>query len=107
MFAGKTFARKAGLAAATLGGGAAATYCGTTEDGNWMFPKRMRVSKLPRSGSSSGSDSSNNLLSAIGNTPLIELRSLSAATGVRVLAKCEHLNPGGSIKVGGRLLLLR
>lgn len=38
------------------------------------------------------------VLSAIGNTPLIELRSLSAATGCRVLAKCEHLNPGGSVK---------
>ena len=38
------------------------------------------------------------VLAAIGNTPLVELRSLSAATGCRILAKCEHLNPGGSVK---------
>ena len=31
-------------------------------------------------------------------TPLVELRSVSAATGCRVLAKCEHLHPGGSVK---------
>lgn len=33
-----------------------------------------------------------------GNTPLIELKSLSRATGCRILVKCEQLNPGGSIK---------
>jgi cysteine synthase len=40
----------------------------------------------------------NNILSAIGNTPLVELRTLSKFTGCTILAKCEHLNPGGSIK---------
>jgi cysteine synthase A len=34
----------------------------------------------------------------VGDTPLIEIESLSAATGCRILAKAEHLNPGGSIK---------
>lgn len=34
----------------------------------------------------------------IGNTPLLELTSLSKATGCRILAKAEHLNPGGSVK---------
>eukprot|EP00123_Amoebidium_parasiticum_P022799 comp9532_c0_seq1/m.4565 comp9532_c0_seq1/g.4565 ORF comp9532_c0_seq1/g.4565 comp9532_c0_seq1/m.4565 type:complete len:389 (-) comp9532_c0_seq1:654-1820(-) len=34
----------------------------------------------------------------IGNTPMIELRQLSAQTGCRILAKCEFLNPGGSMK---------
>lgn len=38
------------------------------------------------------------ILSAIGNTPLVEIKSLSNATGCRILAKAEHLNPGGSIK---------
>jgi cysteine synthase A len=38
------------------------------------------------------------LAGAIGNTPLIEIESLSAATGCRILAKAEHLNPGGSVK---------
>jgi cysteine synthase A len=38
------------------------------------------------------------LLAAVGNTPLIELKTLSALTGCTILAKCEHLNPGGSVK---------
>jgi cysteine synthase A len=38
------------------------------------------------------------LLETIGNTPLVELRSLSQATGCRILAKCEHMGPGGSVK---------
>lgn len=35
---------------------------------------------------------------AVGGTPLIELKSLSAQTGCRILGKAEFLNPGGSIK---------
>jgi len=38
------------------------------------------------------------LLSAIGNTPLIELQSVSPTSGVRMLAKLEGCNPGGSVK---------
>ncbi len=34
----------------------------------------------------------------IGNTPLIRIPSLSAATGCTILGKAEHLNPGGSVK---------
>ncbi|KAG7390356.1 Conserved oligomeric Golgi complex subunit 2 [Phytophthora pseudosyringae] len=34
----------------------------------------------------------------VGNTPLVELASLSEATGCRILAKAEFLNPGGSSK---------
>jgi cysteine synthase A len=34
----------------------------------------------------------------IGNTPLIRLEKLSAATGCDILAKAEYLNPGGSVK---------
>ncbi|OQS01168.1 cysteine synthase [Achlya hypogyna] len=34
----------------------------------------------------------------IGNTPLVKLQSLSAATGCTILAKAEFLNPGGSSK---------
>ena len=38
--------------------------------------------------------------SAIGNTPLIRLRSVTRdlPAGVTVMAKAEHLNPGGSVK---------
>jgi len=40
------------------------------------------------------------LLNAVGNTPLIEIRHIwdSEKTGVRVLAKLEGSNPGGSVK---------
>ncbi len=38
------------------------------------------------------------IIDSIGNTPLIELRSLSKATGCRILAKAEYMNPGGSVK---------
>ncbi|RKP36587.1 tryptophan synthase beta subunit-like PLP-dependent enzyme, partial [Dimargaris cristalligena] len=34
----------------------------------------------------------------IGNTPLVRLPSLSAATGCQIYAKAEFLNPGGSPK---------
>jgi cysteine synthase A len=35
---------------------------------------------------------------AIGNTPLIRLNRLSAATGCEILGKAEFMNPGGSVK---------
>lgn len=35
---------------------------------------------------------------AIGSTPLIELTNLDVPAGVRIFAKLEYLNPGGSIK---------
>jgi cysteine synthase len=37
-------------------------------------------------------------LAAIGRTPLVELTRLGRGLRVPVLAKCEHMNPGGSIK---------
>lgn len=38
------------------------------------------------------------ILDQIGKTPLVFLKRLSEGLTVPVLAKCEHLNPGGSIK---------
>jgi len=39
------------------------------------------------------------LLDAVGHTPLLELSRIAAEVpGVRLLAKAEHLNPGGSVK---------
>lgn len=35
---------------------------------------------------------------AVGNTPLIRLRSFSEQTGCEILGKAEFLNPGGSVK---------
>jgi cysteine synthase len=38
------------------------------------------------------------VLAAIGRTPLVPLSRVAAGARVPVLAKCEHLNPGGSVK---------
>ena len=38
------------------------------------------------------------LLDCIGHTPLIPLRRICRDSPVPVLVKCEHLNPGGSVK---------
>ena len=38
------------------------------------------------------------LTDAVGNTPLIELKSLSRLTGCKIYGKAEYLNPGGSVK---------
>ncbi|GJP43774.1 hypothetical protein CLOM_g3191 [Closterium sp. NIES-68] len=38
------------------------------------------------------------LVAAIGNTPLIRIASLSAATGCEIYGKAELVNPGGSVK---------
>jgi cysteine synthase A len=37
-------------------------------------------------------------LQAVGHTPLIKLRRLSAETGCEILGKAEFMNPGGSVK---------
>ena len=41
---------------------------------------------------------SNDILDAIGNTPLVEIPRLSPNPGVRILAKLEGFNPSGSVK---------
>ena len=38
------------------------------------------------------------ILDRIGRTPLVPLRRIGRGLPVPVLAKCEHLNPGGSVK---------
>jgi cysteine synthase B len=38
------------------------------------------------------------ILAAIGNTPLVELKTLNSGSGVRIFVKLEGNNPGGSIK---------
>ena len=41
---------------------------------------------------------SHSILDAIGNTPLVEIKKLNPNSKVRILAKLEYFNPGGSIK---------
>ena len=38
------------------------------------------------------------ILDSIGNTPLVEIRKLNPVKGVKIFAKLEYMNPGGSIK---------
>ena len=38
------------------------------------------------------------LVSCIGNTPLLRLNAASEETGCEILGKAEFLNPGGSVK---------
>jgi len=46
------------------------------------------------------------ILGAIGNTPMVRLRSIGRRTGCEFLAKCEFLNAGGSVKdrIGKRMV---
>ncbi len=41
---------------------------------------------------------SRSVLEAIGNTPMVELGRIGAGLSVKIFAKCEHMNPGGSVK---------
>lgn len=45
-------------------------------------------------------------VNSVGNTPLIEIESLSAATGCTILGKAEFLNPGGSVKDRAALFMV-
>lgn len=49
----------------------------------------------------------NDVIEAIGHTPLIKLRRASEATGCNILGKAEFMNPGGSVKDrAGRQMIL-
>lgn len=50
---------------------------------------------------------SNGLVSAIGNTPLIRLNTLSKQTGCEILGKAEFQNPGGSVKDRAALFVVQ
>jgi cystathionine beta-synthase len=46
------------------------------------------------------------ILDAVGDTPLVRLRTIGKGTGCEILAKCEYLNPAGSLKdrIGKRMV---
>lgn len=48
----------------------------------------------------------NNLSELIGDTDLVRINSLSEISGCEILLKCEHQNPGGSIKDRAALQLV-
>src|SRR5689334_12241435 len=47
-----------------------------------------------------------NILHAIGNTPMVRLNRIGSEYPVEIYAKCEFLNPGGSVKdrIGYRMV---
>ena len=47
------------------------------------------------------------VIEAIGNTPLIQLKAASEATGCTILGKAEFLNPGQSVKDRAALYIIR
>ncbi|BCW91103.1 O-acetylserine dependent cystathionine beta-synthase [Alphaproteobacteria bacterium SO-S41] len=47
------------------------------------------------------------IAAAVGNTPLIELRRASAATGCTILGKAEFMNPGQSVKDRAALFIIQ
>ena len=48
----------------------------------------------------------NGIIEAIGNTPLIKLERVSAATGCNILGKAEFMNPGQSVKDRAALFII-
>tara|TARA_Y100000590_G_scaffold321136_1_gene363573 strand:+ start:6681 stop:7682 length:1002 start_codon:yes stop_codon:yes gene_type:complete len=48
----------------------------------------------------------NNIINAIGNTPLIKLHTASELTNCKIYGKAEFLNPGGSIKDRAALAII-
>ncbi len=50
---------------------------------------------------------SNGIIEAIGNTPLIKLERVSAATGCTILGKAEFMNPGQSVKDRAALFIIQ
>ena len=52
------------------------------------------------------SKGSQELLDAIGNTPLIRLRGPSEASGCDIYGKAEFMNPGGSVKDRAALAII-
>jgi len=83
------------LAASARGAAAAAAFASAASSASFAEPP---APPAPPASVAVRARAAQGLLGTIGNTPLVELRSLSRATGCRILAKCEHMNPGGSVK---------
>src|ERR1700739_420179 len=49
----------------------------------------------------------NGIVESIGNTPLIKLKRVSAATGCTILGKAEFMNPGQSVKDRAALYIIK
>ncbi len=56
------------------------------------------ISFFQKSMQQNGIEMGKSILDTIGNTPLVEIKRLNPNPDVRVMAKLEYFNPGGSIK---------
>lgn len=61
-------------------------------------PVATATTTVSTSPASSPYDAPVDLFDAVGNTPLIELKSLSKLTGCKIYGKAEFMNPCGSVK---------
>ncbi|MCD4720381.1 MAG: cysteine synthase [Desulfobacula sp.] len=46
------------------------------------------------------------IIDSIGNTPLVEIKKMNPVKGVKILAKLEYMNPGGSVKDRAALYMI-
>ena len=46
------------------------------------------------------------IIESIGNTPIVEINRLNPVPGVKIFAKLEYMNPGGSIKDRAALYMI-
>lgn len=46
------------------------------------------------------------IIDSIGSTPLVEIQKMNPVKGVRILAKLEYMNPGGSVKDRAALYMI-
>jgi cysteinyl-tRNA synthetase len=46
------------------------------------------------------------IIDAIGNTPVVEIKRMNPVSGVRIFAKLEYMNPGGSVKDRAALYMI-
>ena len=47
------------------------------------------------------------IIDAIGNTPMVEIKQLNPNPNVKIYAKLEYMNPGGSIKDRAALYMIK
>jgi cysteine synthase A len=72
-----------------------------------MMKAAGHLTDAPGWGMSSPMDIRNDVIAAIGNTPLIKLRKASELTGCTILGKAEFMNPGQSVKDRAALFIIR
>jgi len=70
-------------------------------------PRMPRLARSPSTATGASlSQIQDSILDAIGRTPMVRLRNVGRGTGCELLAKCEFLNAGGSVKdrIGKRMV---